>query len=304
MNIFWPVYKNLESEFNKMMHYVHIDDTQLNVYSSKIADILLRSVVEIESISKELYSRNGGTKTDHIKYDEDAIKHLIKIWAIDKKIVLITSPNCFLTKTEIFPFVKDTTRTGKRTKTYSWNNAYQDIKHDRGKYLTQGNIAHLFESMAALYLLNVYYSNNSFDLEKDSKGLSLSPSMGSDIFSIVIAKYSGHDGDGNYIKGNDFAKSTYFINHTQETSEIFFDSMRKFQETVNEFAIKHPKTQEFLKTADASKLKGNWLWDALGQDDYVNVLRRAQQKAPIKGEQLKYEAVLNKNQTLKAPNKA
>lgn len=63
MNIFWPVYKNLEAEFLKLMYYIHIDDSQLNVYSSKIAELLLRTVVEIESISKKLYSENGGTKT-------------------------------------------------------------------------------------------------------------------------------------------------------------------------------------------------------------------------------------------------
>ncbi|PCJ84765.1 MAG: hypothetical protein COA57_08725 [Flavobacteriales bacterium] len=303
MNIFWPVYKNLESEFNKLMHYVHVDDSQLKVYSSKIADILLRSVVEIESISKELYSKNGGTKTDHIKYVEDAIKHLIKIWAIDKKLVIITSSNCFLSKTELFPFIKNTTRTGKRTKTYSWNNAYQDIKHDRGKYFAQGNIKFLFDGMAALYLLNIYYANNSFQLEKDSKGLSISPNLGSDIYSVIISKCSDHDDEGNYIKGEDFEQSTYFINHTKETSKVFFDSMKEFQNAANELALKHPKTLEYLKTVDASKLKGNWLWDALGKDDYVNILRRAQQQAPIKGEQLQYEAVLNMNQELKAHNK-
>ena len=187
MNIYWPVYKNLESEFIQLMQYVHIDDSQLIVYSSKIADILIRSVIEIESISKELYFNNGGTKTGFIKYDEDAIKHLINIWAIDKRLVLITSMNCFVSQRELYPFVKNTTRTGKRTKTFSWNNAYQDIKHDRGKYLSQANVKFLFESLAALYLLNIYYSDNSFTLEKDSKGLSIAPSLGSDIFSILIA---------------------------------------------------------------------------------------------------------------------
>jgi hypothetical protein len=74
-NIYWPVYKNIESEFNNLMFNIHIDDNQLNVYSSKITDLILRSSAEIESLSKELYKLNGGTKSiEKIKYDDDAIK--------------------------------------------------------------------------------------------------------------------------------------------------------------------------------------------------------------------------------------
>jgi len=90
-NIFWPVYKNLENEFNNLMFNIHIDDDQLNVYSSKISDLILRAATEIESLAKELYKLNGGTKTDRIKYDEDAIKHLNQIWSLEKKVVIISS---------------------------------------------------------------------------------------------------------------------------------------------------------------------------------------------------------------------
>lgn len=173
MNVFWPVYKNLESEFLKMTHFIHIDDIQLNVYSSKIAELLLRTVVEIESISKVLYIKNGGTKTDFIKYDEDAIKLLKQNWLIEQKTILITSHNCFITCNELYPFIKDVQRTGKSNMTYKWNNAYQNIKHDRAKYLKDANIENLLSGMAALFLLNLYYSDIKFDLEKDYKGLSL-----------------------------------------------------------------------------------------------------------------------------------
>jgi len=57
-NIYWPVYKNLEDEFGKLMFSIHIDDNQMNVYSSKISDLILRASTEIESISKELYHKN------------------------------------------------------------------------------------------------------------------------------------------------------------------------------------------------------------------------------------------------------
>lgn len=298
MNIFWPVYKNLESEFSKLMYHIHIDDFQKNVYSSKIADILLRSVVEIESISKDLYVANGGIKTSYIRYDEDAIKFLNKKWLLDKKTVLISSTNCFFTNKEILPFVKNETRTGKSNKTYSWNNSYQNIKHDRAKNLKYGNIKYLFDSMAALYLLNLYYSDLTFDLDKDAKGISLSPNMGSNIFSVIISAYSGHNGNDAYIKGDDFEKSVFYINQTAETSKILFDSMKAFNAKLNELALLHPKVLVFLKNNDISKIKENWLWEALGQEEYVNLLRQAQCFAPLNSKQVKYEAVLNKNQLI------
>ena len=63
-NLYWNVYKSLERELLALAEIIHIDDKQLDVYSMKIADLLIRTSVEIESISKELYFREGGTKPD------------------------------------------------------------------------------------------------------------------------------------------------------------------------------------------------------------------------------------------------
>ena len=58
--LYWQVYKNLEKEFFGLADVIHVDDKQLEVYSMKIADLLIRTVVEIEAIAKELYLSNGG----------------------------------------------------------------------------------------------------------------------------------------------------------------------------------------------------------------------------------------------------
>ena len=59
-NSYWPVYKNLEEETLQLTKYINFDDNQMRVYSMHIADLIMRIVVEIESISKELYKANGG----------------------------------------------------------------------------------------------------------------------------------------------------------------------------------------------------------------------------------------------------
>ncbi|MTN82487.1 hypothetical protein GMB34_00660 [Turicibacter sanguinis] len=60
LNLFWPVYKNLENEFLKIADYVHFSDDQTKVYSMHIADLIVRCSIEIEAISKELYFSLGG----------------------------------------------------------------------------------------------------------------------------------------------------------------------------------------------------------------------------------------------------
>ena len=54
MNIYWPVYANLEKGVDELAFAIHIDDSQLGVYSSRITDLILRAAAEIESLSKEL----------------------------------------------------------------------------------------------------------------------------------------------------------------------------------------------------------------------------------------------------------
>ena len=57
--IYWQVYLNLEREFLQLTDTIYVNDTQQDVYSMKIADLLIRTVIEIEALAKELYLTNG-----------------------------------------------------------------------------------------------------------------------------------------------------------------------------------------------------------------------------------------------------
>ena len=70
----------------------------------------------------------------------------------------------------------------KRSGTF-WEKAYQAVKHDRFLSLKDGNVKALLHSMAALYLLNLYYRNDSWVVKYQE--LSKSDfSMGSSIFAV------------------------------------------------------------------------------------------------------------------------
>lgn len=86
-NLYWSIFKNLEKEVISLSEFVHFDDNQLSIYSAKIAELLIRCSVEIESISKDLYFRLGGTiPTDRdLYFDTDCLQLLEDNWLLSKR---------------------------------------------------------------------------------------------------------------------------------------------------------------------------------------------------------------------------
>lgn len=113
---------------------------------------------------------------------------------------------------------------------------------------------------------------------------------------MYIHQYTGYDGQGNYTKKDDFDKCLYYIQYTEDTAKIFFDSMKEYLNKANELAQKHPKVIEFLKNPEPEMFQGNWLWNVLGQEDYIKIVSQATRMTELKSDQLEYEARLNKNE--------
>lgn len=199
-DIFWQTYLNIENEVIGVSKYIFFTDeklvygkngtvsefcnTQLETFSPYIADLLVRCCVQIEAISKELYFDNQGTKQRGDKdlfFDEDCLKLIDIKWQTHNKVVMVVAP--------FFNFVKDENHilrplkeAHKRQGTY-WEKAYQAVKHDRYSSLTKGNVKALIHSLAALYLLNIYYRNDSW-ITKYQEIDKYDYSMGSKIFAV------------------------------------------------------------------------------------------------------------------------
>ncbi|UPQ77076.1 hypothetical protein [Chryseobacterium nepalense] len=294
-NIYWPVYKNLERGVLDLSYSIHIDDNQLNVYSSQISDLILRASAEIESISKELYKQNGGTKTTNIKYDTDALAHLIPLWRLESKIVLISSSNCFQTNKELTPFIQNEISTIHGKQTYSWNNSYQNLKHDRANSLGFGSIKYLFDIMSALFILNLYYKNENVLLYDDADGLNFPINVGSDLFSIKLHKWVGHSQPLGYHKHNDFDDCLYYIRYTDSSFQEVTTAMEKVNKNAKILLAEHPKYIEYLATNDPNAYQGNnFIYDLLGVDEYVNFMMEINKDYIEVLKKAKYEAVINK----------
>ncbi len=212
INLFFPVYMNLEKEFLELANTIYIDDTQLDVYSIKIADLLVRTAVEVESIAKELYFQNGGEpkeKDKNLYFDTDCIALLEEKWKLSKKKVIVSSHYLYLKKEEnnVLTPLKKANKRG--TSTSLWLRAYQAVKHNRSKELKKGNLKSLIQALGGLYILNLYYMNNEINLGNNHD--SFSPNLQSNLFSIKAHKNTSININNQYKINEDYDECVYLI---------------------------------------------------------------------------------------------
>jgi hypothetical protein len=299
-NIYWPVYKSIESEIENLMFHIHIDDAHLNVYSAKISDLIMRCAVEIESISKELYKLNGGPQKDKLNYDEDALKFLNSKWKLDEKSVIISSGNCFLTKRELKPFQKTENRTKSNRPTYTWNNSYQNLKHDRVSSLKFGSIKYLFDIAAALYVLNLYFKEITFPLGSDSSAKTFDRSLGSSIFSVKLHKNFIIDIEKRYIKNIDFDECIYFLTFDNRSFKDLREELKLQRwiteskpkyDVLAELNTKYPNSDSFTDDVVIAQ------FDRLAQNGFLGKLKKGPiSKIDLQFLKMKFEARINKNE--------
>jgi hypothetical protein len=235
MNIFWNIYKNIERELIEISNIIHIDDNQLSVYSPKITELLIRTVVEVEAISKELYFKNGGNKKNNnqLFFDTDCIDFLEKKWLLSKKKVIVSAPNFYFSDEDnrvLTPLKRANKRGSSSSK---WLIAYQAVKHNRNNSLSKGNLKNLIGALAALYVLNIYYKDLDFLLGRDYNGTNFDNSLGSSLFSVEI--HTNEDVEFSvdnrlYKKNANYDECIYIIEPTQEAKNIFLDFAKKYLE--------------------------------------------------------------------------
>ena len=258
-DIFWQTYLNLEKEAIELSRYIFFTDeiiknssaglitenwdSHLKTFSPYIADLLVRCCVQIEAIAKELYFKIGGTKqrgASNLFFDEDCLKKIDIKWATSKKRVLVVSTS--------FDFKKDKNRilrplkdAHKRQGT-TWEIAYQAVKHDRYSSLYLGNIKNFIHALAALYLLNIYYRNESWFVKcKDI--FELDYSLGSSIFAVKPPStdklWYGNNSDVSD------SESPFNVQYEEDIYKRIEDMRVKYdKELLNEYWRMQPELQE------------------------------------------------------------
>lgn len=307
-NFYWQVYKNLEREFLSLAEVIHIDDHQLeNVYSMHIADLLMHTSVEIESLSKHLYMQYGGKKTDPTKmyFDTDCIAYLNSLWNLESKVVLVVSSILFLEKDENLILTPLKYAQYKQPQSAEWEKAYQSVKHDRAESLKDwGKLIYLLHSLAALYVLNVYNRDAYYSNLSDFKGSNIDWGLGSELFSVKVSpETEDHSIRTGYQKKADYDECIYITKHTDESNQVLKDILETIDKETNvkglalllrkagiekliQFDALEPEVKQ--KLVDSIKETKNKVYKE-------NLLKHSKEMKKAVNEMV-IEAVLNKNQ--------
>ena len=272
--LFWQTYLSLEKEVLEVSRYIYFTDeittyshgdfvsshckTQLEIFSPHIADLLIRTCVEIEAISKELYHNFGGTKARGDKYlffDEDCLKLIDIKCKTHQKDIIVSCASFNLTKKENLCF-KPLREAHKRQGT-DWEKAYQALKHDKYSSISQGTVKKLLHAMGALFLLNLYYKN----VKLTSKYLEISHldfSLGSSIFSVkqpsdqyVLSIINNQDITDILQAG----ESPFIMKYTDACYKQVLDANRKMLEEQNKYwqSQSELKEPEFIQQITQAK---------------------------------------------------
>lgn len=259
--LYWQVYLNLERELLGLADTIHINDEQQNVYSMRIADLLIRTVIEIESLAKELYLTNGGAVVpdEEMYFDTVCMAHLDGLWNLDKKVVQVVSPSLYFEKEENKEFCPLHKASKRGTSSADWNKAYQAVKHNRVKELSKGSLKNLIHGMAALYVLNLYYRDERINGLSGSDKDNINRGFGSSLFAVKIHKVNNLRADGTYTKRTDYDECVYIEDHEPTSKKTAMEAMASLNEYERTAAVAELEKQIKEKAARGEQITQEWV---------------------------------------------
>ena len=268
--------------------------------------MLVRTAIEVESLSKVLYFANGGNKPSNrdLYFDTDCMQLLENKWLLSKKTIFVGTPYFYFSK-EANLTLHPLNKTYKRgTSSSKWQQAYQAVKHDRINNLKMGNVGNLLQALGSLYILNIYYRNANFETVADKDASNIDWGLGSEIFSVKVS----HEKDGAstekiYQKKDDYDECIYLVKHTDESAQAYINVMTDLNKKIQEQTLSDVVQELNNNITGELPIDTNSILaqvNALMKEKSGEVMNRIIQKEKlsifnaIKG--LRFEAVLNKHQ--------
>ena len=286
-NLYISVYRRLEKEVIALADSISFDDTQKNVYSSMIGDIILRCSTDIEAISKDLYYRlkpekKTGKENKNLHFDYCCLVLLMKEWKIDKRRIYISHPNMHFSDCELVPLLyvdKKLDDDPNNTEICRWKQAYQKIKHNRTENISKATVWNMLNALGALYILNLYYADESFWFETPI-GKRREYTDSSDIFTPDLY-------DATEIDFSDLNNNKSIVVPEESVFVLKYED-KAYENVQKSYYVSHIATN--LKSFISQQYKDS---PAMIGRDWLNVIK-AQQETRDAGLKSK-EIVLNKN---------
>lgn len=179
--IYFPVYERIENEVLALSSSIYFNDDHVKVYSIRIADLIFRCSVELESIAKDIYRKETKAEPEN---PGACFRWMEEHWKISRKSIFIDSPH-FHFKDNLMPLLYPFEY--KKDSEDDFYSRYNAIKHERVKNLSMANVYTLIRVLGALYILNLYYCDDSMNLGDDRYGNKIDKKKYSKIFSFHIA---------------------------------------------------------------------------------------------------------------------
>lgn len=148
---YWNYFLALESDLERLSRYVEFNDDNFNAYSIEMVHLLLAAASEIDVVAKQNCAIIAPReKAENIKdYCAIFISSLPEIKEIN-----ISIPRYNLEFTPWSYWSCD--------KSPEWWTAYNNIKHQRGKYFKQANLKNVLDAISGLFvILLLLYRNQS-----------------------------------------------------------------------------------------------------------------------------------------------
>ena len=140
----------------EVFNYIEPSDANLNTYSHRIYELLLRTSTEFESNCKAILSSNGYHTPSNF-----TIQHYFKITQFAKLSEYKVTFDRWSTNRIFQPFA------AWNTGSYSvlpWYQAYNNVKHNRYSNFNQANMEHLMNAISGLLcILHAQYGENMAD---------------------------------------------------------------------------------------------------------------------------------------------
>jgi hypothetical protein len=139
-------YRNIQASLDTLFNVIEPDPRNFGSYGHKIRELLILACTEVEFLLLKALTENGYT-TKNIYTTSDYV-HCLKLFRLDQwKVELIQYP-AIKTFAPFANWDKD-----NATKSLSWYNAYNAVKHNRGDNIAEANFVHALDAVAALHIL-------------------------------------------------------------------------------------------------------------------------------------------------------
>jgi hypothetical protein len=153
-NIHWDYYVALESDIHAVARYIEFDESNFDTHSIELAHLLLAASSEVDVVLREMCKIiDSEAKAGNIDGYKKVVKeHLPGM--IDQNVV------CPLYGLTLSPWLN-----WGSNRNPIWWQSYNKVKHERNIHFNRANLKNVLNSIAGLFVVNIYYNNLVFRSE-------------------------------------------------------------------------------------------------------------------------------------------